>query len=121
MSAPKIDKSARLFTGCIGYFPNALAALGRWSERANQKHNPGEPMHWAFNKSTDHLDAALSHLSQGERVDPETGELHLVNALWRVAAALETLLIRQGATPGVNVRGVEAPPGVQLSGEDGGR
>lgn len=106
MSAPKIDKTARLFTGCIGYFPNALAALGRWSERANLKHNPGEPMHWAFNKSTDHLDAALSHLSQGERIDPETGELHLVNALWRVAAALETLLIRQGATPGVNVRGV---------------
>jgi hypothetical protein len=104
-----ISKEDRIFSGVVGYFPNALAAIGRWSAAANEKHNPGEPMHWAFPKSTAHLDAAMSHLTQAGRVDPETGVPHLVNAAWRVLAALETSLIEAGATPGVNVRGAPAP------------
>lgn len=108
-----ISKEDRIFSGVVGYFPNALAAIGRWSERANEKHNPGEPMHWAFGKSTAHLDAAMSHLTQAGRIDPETGVPHLVNAAWRVLAALETSLIEAGATPGVNVRGAPAKSTVE--------
>lgn len=105
-----ISKEDRIFSGVLGYFPNALAAIGRWSAQANEKHNPGEPMHWAYPKSTAHLDAALSHLTQAGRIDPGSGVPHLVNAAWRVLAALETSLIEGGAQPGVNVRGAPAPP-----------
>ena len=100
-----ISKDDCIWSGVVGYFPNALAAIGRWSKAGNEKHNPGESMHWAFGKSTAHLDAALSHLTQAGRIDPETGTPHLVNAAWRVLAALETSLIEGGAQPGVNVRG----------------
>lgn len=103
---PKISKTDALHTGCIGYFPNGLAAVGRWSVKANEKHNPGEPVGWAFGKSTAHLDAALSHLTDPYGIDEESGEIHLVNAAWRVLAALETYYINAGATPGMSVRGL---------------
>lgn len=109
MTPPKITKLDALHTGCVGYFPNALAAIGRWSVKANAKHNPGEPVGWAFGKSTQHLDAALSHLTDPYGIDEESGEIHLVNAAWRVLAALETHLINQGAKPGMSVRDAPEP------------
>jgi len=71
------------------YFPDAIAALARHSKRANDKHNPGELMHWAREKSTDHLNCAVRHLMTPDAVDPDTGEIELVGALWRCAAALQ--------------------------------
>ena len=71
------------------YFPDAIAAVARHSKKANEKHNPGEPMHWARGKSTDHLDCAVRHLMTPDRVDADTGEIELVGAAWRCLAALQ--------------------------------
>lgn len=71
------------------YFPDAFAALARHSKKANDKHNPGEPMHWARRKSKDHLECAVRHLMTPDTIDADTGEIELVGALWRCAAALQ--------------------------------
>lgn len=71
------------------YFPDAFAAVARHSLKANDKHNPGEPMHWARDKSTDHLNCAVRHLATPDSIDADTGEIELVGALWRCAAALQ--------------------------------
>jgi len=71
------------------YFPDAIAAVARHSLKANDKHNPGEPMHWARGKSTDHLNCAVRHLATPDAVDPDTGEIELVGASWRCLAALQ--------------------------------
>ena len=55
-------KSIPLLTGCLAYFPAALAGVAALSKRANDKHNPGEPMHHARGKSRDHGDCLLRHL-----------------------------------------------------------
>jgi hypothetical protein len=85
------------------YFPDAFAALARHSKKANDKHNPGEPMHWAREKSKDHLNCAVRHLMTPDDVDPDTGEIELVGALWRCAAALqlreEKRLVAAGIRP----------------------
>lgn len=71
------------------YFPDALAAVARHSKKANDKHNPGEPMHWARKKSTDHLNCAGRHLMTPDAIDADTGEIELVGATWRCLAALQ--------------------------------
>jgi hypothetical protein len=59
-------RAARLYPmadGCLDYFPNALAEVSRISYAGNQKHNPGEPMHWSRGKSTDHRNKIIRHRS----------------------------------------------------------
>jgi len=101
-----ITKTDCIATGCVDYFPNALAAVGRHSRYGNEKHNPGEPMHWAFDKSTAHADAVLSHFTQRGQIDPETGEDYDIGALWRMLALVESRLVMAGATPGRAVQGI---------------
>jgi hypothetical protein len=86
-------------------FPNALRAIVAHSVYGSKKHNPGEPVHWAFQKSTGHVEKAIGHLQRAGQIDPETDTLHEVNGAWRAVAALETALIRRGAAPGKRVRG----------------
>lgn len=86
-------------------FPNALRAIVAHSVYGSKKHNPGEPVHWAFRKSTGHVEKAIGHLQRAGQTDPETGALHEVNGAWRAVAALETSLIKAGARPGRRVRG----------------
>lgn len=105
-----ITKEDRMATGVVDYFRNALAAIGRHSRLGNEKHNPGERMHWAFDKSTAHADAILSHLSQRGEIDPETGHSHTVALAWRALALLETELVAGGATPGKAVLRTQQPP-----------
>lgn len=88
-------KATPLTTGCLDYFPDALQAVARLSYKANEKHNPGEPMHWSRNKSTDHVDCLGRHLLTRDEIDPETGELHAVAVAWRALAYLQTLLEKQ--------------------------
>lgn len=61
-----IDSQARkqipLLSGCLRYFPAALAGVARCSQAGNDKHNPGEPLHNARDKSPDHGDCLLRHL-----------------------------------------------------------
>ena len=65
-----IDSTQRkefpLFRGCLRYFPAALAGVARTSKLGNDKHNPGEEMHHARAKSSDHADCILRHLVDAE-------------------------------------------------------
>lgn len=82
-------KGDPIYSGCIMYFPDALAAISRVSVSGNIKHNPGEPLHWARGKSMDQLDAAVRHTITPEVVDEETGEVELAQAGWRILAQLQ--------------------------------
>lgn len=93
-------KDTPLFRGLLRYFPAALAAAARISKIGNDKHNPGEEMHHARGKSTDHADCIMRHLVDlGERdgVD-ENGVPQVGYIVWRaLALAQEWLEENQGA------------------------
>lgn len=82
-------KEAPVWSIMAKYFPDALMAIARHSKKANDKHNPGEPLHWAREKSKDHLECAARHLLTPDEIDPDTGEIELVGATWRCLAALQ--------------------------------
>ena len=102
-------KAMPLWSGVMRYFPDALMAIARLSKKGNDKHNPGEPLHWAREKSTDQEDCAARHLLTPDWVDPETGETELVAAGWRILAALqlqeEKRLLAEGIMPLSGVTG----------------
>lgn len=56
-----VRKSYPLFRGLFGYFAAALGGVAHHSFVNNEKHNPGEPMHHARGKSTDHADCIVRH------------------------------------------------------------
>lgn len=58
----KTRKKVPLASGLLGYFPAALAGVANTSFKGNEKHNPGEPLHHARAKSTDHEDCIVRHL-----------------------------------------------------------
>jgi hypothetical protein len=82
-------KAEPIHSGVLKYFPDALAAVSRVSKAGNEKHNPGQPLHWERAKSNDHLDCVARHIITPEKIDPESGEAHLAHAAWRVLAALQ--------------------------------
>lgn len=84
-------KAEPIHAGVLQYFPDALAAVARVSKAGNDKHNPGEPLHWSRGKSNDHLDCVARHIITPELQDPESQEYHLAHAAWRVLAALQLL------------------------------
>ena len=85
-------KQVPIFSGVLNYFPLAIAAVARVSKRGNDKHNLGEPLHWARSKSTDHVDCIARHLIDVDTVDPKTGEYEDAMALaWRALAKLQQL------------------------------
>lgn len=85
-------KNEPVHSGVVAYFPRAVRAISRVSKRGNDKHNPGQPVHWSKDKSTDHPDCAARHALTPYEIDPETGELHLAHKAWRTLAWLETVL-----------------------------
>jgi hypothetical protein len=87
---PKDRKQIPIVTGCLDYFPDALAAVSRLSLKANEKHNPGQPLHWSKGKSADHADCLVRHLIERGQIDPETGESFTVHVAWRALALLQT-------------------------------
>lgn len=90
-------KGVPLVTGVLDYFPAALAAVARLSKYGNEKHNPGEPLHWARGKSADHADCVGRHLVDRGLIDPETGMSHTVEVAWRALALLQEELEAAGA------------------------
>jgi hypothetical protein len=96
----KIRKGMPLFQGCLMYFPDALLAIAEHSRKANDKHNPGEPLHWSKDKSKDHADCIGRHLLDigptWDAVDPEFDSLHATALAWRALALLQTVLEREG-------------------------
>lgn len=85
-------KNMPVYSGVIRYFPRALAYVAKISKSGNDKHNPGEPLHWSRDKSGDHLDCIARHLIDVETVDPEDGLLHAGKLAWRALANLELKL-----------------------------
>jgi hypothetical protein len=106
MNTSKERKETPVFSGVLQYFPDAINAVARQSWAGNEKHNPGEPLHWAREKSSDHMDCAARHMMTPDELDPETGETHLVAAAWRILAALQ--LQQEAKTTGA--RHVVNPP-----------
>jgi hypothetical protein len=86
-----VRKSLPVYSGVVKYFPLALLRVGEVSRIGNDKHNPGEPLHWSRDKSADHMDAAVRHImdyASGQKNDP-SGSKHLANAIWRQMAQLQ--------------------------------
>ena len=97
-------KGVPLAQGCLFYFPDALAAVAELSRKGNDKHNPGQPLHWSRDKSNDHLDCIARHLvdagKKGDMVDAEDGVLHVVKVAWRALAQAQLAL--EGRRPTID-------------------
>lgn len=85
-SRPESRKDIPLCTGVLDYFPDALKAVARVSKAGNDKHNPGQPLHWAREKSSDHEDSLLRHLAERGTPDPDDGLPHSAHMAWRALA-----------------------------------
>jgi hypothetical protein len=83
-------KRIPLYSGVIAYFPDALVEVARISQAGNEKHNPGEPLHWAREKSTDHEDCIARHTMDALKSDAAVDRVaHLAARAWRALAALQ--------------------------------
>ncbi len=93
------DKLARkqtpIYSGVLKYFPKALAEVARVSYAGNEQHNPGQPLHWAREKSTDQHDCIVRHLLEAGTLDTD-GQRHSAKVAWRALAALELELEKEG-------------------------
>lgn len=92
-------KNIPITTGVFDYFPAALAAVAQVSKVGNDKHNPGEPLHWSRGKSTDEADAIGRHLLERGGIDPDTGLRHSAQLAWRALALLQKELEEAGEAP----------------------
>jgi hypothetical protein len=96
------DSNARkdipLATGVLDYFPAALAAVARLSKIGNDKHNPGQPLHHARGKSSDHADTITRHMIERGTRDTD-GEWHDTKVAWRALAQLQELLEKEEGAP----------------------
>lgn len=81
-------KDYPLARGVLDYFPDALLEVANVSKIGNDQHNPGEPMHWAKEKSTDEPDALLRHLIDRGKRDTD-GVRHSAKVAWRGLALLQ--------------------------------
>lgn len=86
---PSARKAIPLATGCLDYFPDAMAAVAALSKVGNDQHNPGQPLHWDRTKSTDHADCLLRHLVDRGTTDTD-GIRHSAKVAWRALALLQT-------------------------------
>lgn len=91
-------KAIPLASGCLYYFPSALAAIASLSKIGNDQHNPGEPLHHARGKSTDHADTILRHLVDAGTIDTD-GVRHSTKVAWRALALLQEELEREEGAP----------------------
>lgn len=97
-------KDIPVYSGFIAYFPNAIAAVAAHSKRCNDQHNPGEPLHWAKEKSKKELDSLCRHMLDG--VDGDIG--HATAMAWRAMANLERKLTGQCAYTGAEQDSISA-------------
>jgi hypothetical protein len=91
-------KAAPMAEGVLWYFPAALAEIARVSKAGNDQHNPGQPMHHARGKSTDHADCILRHLADAGLKDSD-GLRHTAKVAWRALALLQEELEREEGAP----------------------
>lgn len=87
-SDSKQRKAYPIARGLFDYFPDAVAEVAHVSWVGNEQHNPGEPLHWAREKSTDHEDCILRHTLERGKRDTD-GLRHTAKRAWRAMAALQ--------------------------------
>jgi hypothetical protein len=85
-------KEMPIATGVLDYFPDALGAVARLSVLGNEKHNPGEPLHWARGKSMDQPDCIMRHTAERDTIDTDDGVLHDIKLAWRALANAQTVI-----------------------------
>lgn len=102
-------KNYPLLSGCLNYFPAALAGVARISKIGNDKHNPGQQLHHNRSKSTDHGDCILRHLVDLQSllvaIDRDQGSVEIIRQIrdeassvaWRALALSQELHERFGA------------------------
>lgn len=90
-------KAIPIATGVVDYFPAALVEIAKLSKAGNDKHNPGQPLHWSRGKSNDHADTIMRHFLERGTVDAEDGIRHSVKLAWRALALLQIELEEAGA------------------------
>lgn len=81
-------KTYPIVSGCIDYFPDALLEVANLSKIGNDQHNPGQPLHWAKEKSRDEADALVRHLLDRGTRDTD-GVRHSAKVAWRALALLQ--------------------------------
>lgn len=81
-------KAIPITAGVLDYFPLAIAEVAKCSKVGNDQHNPGQPLHWARDKSTDHADCIARHLIDRGRFDSD-GQRHSAKLAWRALALLQ--------------------------------
>lgn len=91
-----VRKLMPVATGVLKYFPDALLCVAWVSRVGNDKHNAGQPLHWAKEKSSDESDAETRHMLDAFRGLPPDpgleplGDLgHLASKAWRALADLQ--------------------------------
>jgi len=96
-------KGIPLAEGFLFYFPAAIAEVAKLSKAGNDQHNPGQPMHWARDKSKDHHDCLMRHLLEAGTLDTD-GVRHSAKVAWRALAALQVELEAAGAPVARNAK-----------------
>lgn len=90
-----LRKQIPLASGVFDYFQQALIEVAKVSWRGNMQHNPGQPLHWARGKSTDHSDTLLRHFVERGTLDTD-GARHSAKMCWRALAILQEELEAEG-------------------------
>lgn len=93
----KTRKTYPIGTGVLDYFPDALIEIAHVSYVGNEQHNPGEPLHWAKEKSTDEADCLIRHFLQRGTYDSD-GTRHSAKMAWRALALLQRELDKEKAS-----------------------
>ena len=84
----KERKRIPLYSGLVKYFPDSLVEVAKVSFAGNEQHNPGQPLHWAREKSTDQEDTLMRHLFESGSIDVD-GQRHSAKLAWRALAVLQ--------------------------------
>jgi len=101
----KKRKGVPIASGVLNYFPDAIAAIAELSRIGNDQHNPGQPLHWNRNKSTDHDDCLVRHFMERGTIDTD-GVRHSTKVAWRALALLQTELEKASLT-NIPIRNIE--------------
>ena len=90
----KQRKNVPIATGVIDYFSLALIAIAECSQKGNDQHNPGTPLHWDRSKSGDESDALMRHFIDRGKIDTD-GIRHSTKVAWRALAMLQKELEKE--------------------------